>query len=184
METKKGFTLIELLIVIGILAILATTVVLVLNPAQLTAQARDVQRISDLSTLKSAIAIYLSTASSPTLGTTAYATAHATCGLGAGCTVNATTTVDGNGWVGIDFSGTSGGSPLAALPLDPTNSETYQYAYDGDNTAKTFELNARLESEKYRVNMTTDGGNKNTCTGDYTDATCYYEIGTDPGLDL
>ena len=34
---KKGFTLIELVIVIGILAILATVVVLVLNPAQLLA---------------------------------------------------------------------------------------------------------------------------------------------------
>ena len=59
---KKGFTLIELLIVIAILAILATTVVLVLNPAQILAQARDAQRISDLSSIKSAIALYLATA--------------------------------------------------------------------------------------------------------------------------
>ena len=35
MQTKKGFTLLELLIVIGILSILSTTVVLVINPAQL-----------------------------------------------------------------------------------------------------------------------------------------------------
>ena len=181
---KKGFTLIELLIVIAILAILATTVVLVLNPAQLLAQARDTQRISDLSTLKSAIAIYLSTATSPTVGTTANATSNATCGLNSGtCTVNATTTVDGNGWIGVDLTGTSGGSTIAALPLDPTNDATYQYAYNGDNTNKTFELNCRLESTKYRVEMSSDGGDKNTCSN-YTEATCYYEIGTDPSLDL
>ncbi|MGC9603563.1 MAG: type II secretion system protein, partial [Minisyncoccia bacterium] len=41
-----GFTLIELLVVIGILGTLATAVVLVLNPAQLLAQARDSTRLS------------------------------------------------------------------------------------------------------------------------------------------
>ena len=72
---KKGFTLIELLIVIGILAILATVVVLVLNPAQLLAQARDSQRMSDLGSLKNAIALYLATADSPTVGAGPYCTA-------------------------------------------------------------------------------------------------------------
>jgi hypothetical protein len=86
--------------------------------------------------------------------------------------------------VGVNLTGTSGGAPLASLPLDPTNSATYQYAYKGDNTAKTFELNARLESAKYAPQMTTDGGDKNTCGESYNDATCYYEIGTEPGLDL
>ena len=181
---KKGFTLIELLIVIGILAILATTVVLVLNPAQLLAQARDTQRISDLSTLKSAVAIYLATADSPTLGEQDRSTNNATCGVGTGtCTVNASTTVSGDGWVGVDLTGTSGGSPIAVLPIDPTNSAIYQYAYAGDNTNMTFELNARLESTKYRGLMANDGGDDSTCS-DYTEATCYYEVGTDPVLDL
>jgi type IV pilus assembly protein PilA len=43
---KAGFTLIELLIVIGVLAILATVVVLVLNPTEMFKQARDSQRLS------------------------------------------------------------------------------------------------------------------------------------------
>ncbi len=184
---KKGFTLIELVIVIGILAILATVVILVLNPAQLLAQARDTQRISDLSSIRNAIALYLATATTPAVGTTARSTVAVACGLNAGvCVINASTTVDGTGWVGVDFTGTSGGSPLSVLPLDPSETATYQYAYNGENTNKTFELNARLESTKYKVLMDTDGGDKptsGTCTT-YTEATCYYEIGTHPGLDL
>jgi prepilin-type N-terminal cleavage/methylation domain-containing protein len=181
-QNKKGFTLIELLIVIGILAILATTVVLVLNPAQLVAQARDTQRVSDLNTLKSAIAIYLSTADSPSLTAGPYSTNNATCGFTT-CSITSSTVVTGTGWVAINLTGATGGSPLASLPLDPTNDATYQYAYKGDNTAKTFELNARLESAKYYGQMATDGGDKNTCTT-YTETTCYYEVGTDSGLNL
>ena len=181
---KKGFTLIELLIVIGILAILATTVVLVLNPAQLLAQARDTQRISDLSTLKSAVAVYLSTATDPALTAGPYSTANTTCGFGAAaCTITTSTVVTGSGWVAIDLTASSGGSPIAVLPIDPTNTATYQYAYKADNTNKTFELNARLESTKYKVRMTADGGDDSTCSS-YVEETCYYEVGTDPALDL
>lgn len=67
-KQDKGFTLLELLIVIAILAVLATIVVLVLNPAETLAKSRDTQRMSDLATLKSAIALYTTTVSSPTLG--------------------------------------------------------------------------------------------------------------------
>ena len=65
---SKGFTLLELIIVIGILAILGTVSVLVLNPAQLFAQARDTTRIQDLQTMNSALGLYVSSVSSPSLG--------------------------------------------------------------------------------------------------------------------
>ena len=64
---RKGFTLIELLIVIGILAILSTAAVLILNPAEIIKEARDVQRISDLKALKNAIEFYLARATQPIL---------------------------------------------------------------------------------------------------------------------
>ena len=67
---KKGFTLLELLIVIGILAILSTTMLLVINPAEMLRKARDSQRISDLNTLKTAIGFYLLNVSSPSIGFT------------------------------------------------------------------------------------------------------------------
>ncbi len=58
MHPRRGFTLIELLVVIAIIAILAVVVVLTLNPAQLLAQSRDANRVSDLATLQSAISLY------------------------------------------------------------------------------------------------------------------------------
>ncbi len=64
---NKGFTLLELLIVISIIAILSVIIVIVLNPAEILRKSRDAQRISDLSTLKSALAIYATSSSSPQL---------------------------------------------------------------------------------------------------------------------
>ncbi|MCL5016431.1 MAG: type II secretion system GspH family protein, partial [Patescibacteria group bacterium] len=56
---RSSFTLIELLIVIAIIGILASVVVLVLNPAQLLSQSRDSRRTQDLSNLNNAIGMYL-----------------------------------------------------------------------------------------------------------------------------
>jgi len=69
-KNKKGFTLLELLIVIAIIAILSVALVLVLNPAETLKKARDGQRISDLSTIKTAIGLYMTSVASPDLGTT------------------------------------------------------------------------------------------------------------------
>src|SRR3989344_5165654 len=68
---SKGFTLLELVIVIGILAVLGAVSVLVLNPAQLFAQARDTTRIEDMSVIRNALALYVSTVSTPSMGDTA-----------------------------------------------------------------------------------------------------------------
>jgi len=65
----RSFTLVELLIVIAILAVLAAAVVIVLNPAELLAQARDSQRISDVNTVKSAVDIFIVDNPSASLGT-------------------------------------------------------------------------------------------------------------------
>jgi type IV pilus assembly protein PilA len=72
---SKGFTLLELLIVIAIIAILAVIIVLVLNPSETLKKARDTQRMSDLNTVKTALALYLSSTNTPYLGSASANTA-------------------------------------------------------------------------------------------------------------
>jgi len=54
-KSSKGFTLIEILIVIGIIAVLATIIIIAINPARQFAQARNTQRESNINTVLNAI---------------------------------------------------------------------------------------------------------------------------------
>lgn len=54
-QLEKGFTLIEILVVIGIIAILATIVIVAINPARQFAQARNSQRVSNINAILNAI---------------------------------------------------------------------------------------------------------------------------------
>ena len=179
---KKGFTLLELLIVIGILAILSTTMILVINPAELLKKARDSQRISDLSTVKTAVAYYLTNASTIAIGSTSATNSHVATIVcpGGWTTASATTTqtVDGLGWIPINFAGLTGGSPIGGLPIDPNpttltaNPSRYYVYIASATTTNGFSLLANLESTYYSSGTTnaesTDGGKMATV----------YEVGT------
>jgi len=181
MKIKKGFTLLELLIVIGILAILSTTIIIVINPAQLLKKARDSQRISDLNTMKTAIAYYI-TEETGTLSIGSLYSAQTYADLaGVKCHASAavapavTFLTDSTGWIPIDFDGLSGGSPIGALPGDPNRTTIaaepgrYYVYMVGNVTDFTFKLVANMESTYYSAEVeSTDGG---------TEATLY-EVGT------
>lgn len=54
-KDNRGFTLIEVLVVIGIIAVLATIVLIAINPARQFAQARNIQRTSHVNSILNAI---------------------------------------------------------------------------------------------------------------------------------
>ncbi|MCL4499491.1 MAG: prepilin-type N-terminal cleavage/methylation domain-containing protein [Chloroflexi bacterium] len=176
-SNKHGFTLIELLVVIAILAVLAVAVVLVLNPAELLKEGRDTTRISDLASLNSAIALYTADViNGGWPGSITYkCTSTSTAPSGAaGCSVASSTTVDGNGWVPINFNQIASGSPLPRLPIDPNNGSTgcknqtgsstvCQYAFIASTTLGVYKLEALMESNKFYAGAGTavvgnDGG--------------------------
>jgi len=58
-NTKGGFTLIEILVVIGIIAVLATVVLVAINPARQFAQANNSQRTSNVNAILNAVGQYM-----------------------------------------------------------------------------------------------------------------------------
>lgn len=186
-----GFTLIELLVVIAIVAVLAVVVILVLNPAQLLAQARDSTRISDMATLKKTISIYLTDVSAANLNMGAINTCFGSYQTGlpntAGCggrmaagdvTVTTSTTptaINATGWIPINFSLISIGSPIGSKPIDPVNNATYFYSYATNGVPNNqFEIDAAMESNKY----SNGGGATDKESTDGGSNPDVYEVGT------
>jgi prepilin-type N-terminal cleavage/methylation domain-containing protein len=181
---SSAFTLIELLVVIAIIAILAVVVVLTLNPAQLLAQSRDANRISDMATLQSATSLLLADLPGVSLGNASSAyialpDTSTTCGnlglpvLFSGYSYNCASSasyrnVNSSGWVPLSFASSSAGSPIGVLPVDPANqtSSNLYYTYTGGSGQYVF--TTFMESQKYAKIMSATGG---------TDS-ALYEVGT------
>ncbi len=151
----------ELLVVIAIIAILAAVVVLIINPLELTRRGRDAARLTDLANLQQAINVAVQEATNSGQNI-------ACAGAGPTCRDDSKIglrTTDGTGWVRVNL-GVQTSVSVPTLPVDPTNSTVYHYAYcgSGDN----WEIYTVLESAQQSPKMTTDGGTNNN----------YYEVGS------
>ena len=129
-KQQKGFTLIELLIVIAIIAALAISVFVALNPAQRLKDAKDARRTADADTILTAIhaAIVDNKGTLPAGLTTSMAetqlgTGAAGCAIATGgCTVVAVDCVD---------LSTSLVKYLKSMPIDPNSGTVYTAAKTG-----------------------------------------------------
>lgn len=163
---KRGFTLIELLIVVAIIAILAIIIIVAINPAQMLAKSRDSQRFSDITSMATAVNLYLADGQSLTAGTLVTDTEYKSTDI---ANENTAKKNDGTGWIPLPFTAIGSGAPLAALPLDPTNDATYYYGFAANTTDKTYEITCKFEHTDNTGKESADGGNNSG----------RYEVGTD-----
>ena len=199
MRSRKAFTLIELLVVIGIIAILSIVVVLTLSPAEILRQGRDSNRVSDMTTVNTALGVY-GAGGGTSLGSSnvvyvsipdpaATSTAGDQCqGLGLislpatysyQCSASSTyRNVNGTGWIPVNFSSVSAGSPLGSLPVDPVNTSSSRNYYTYTTNGSQYEVTSVMESQKYGL-----GGSNDVIGTDGGTLASVYEKGTKLGLE-
>jgi len=194
----SAFTLIELLVVIGIIAILMVTVVIVMNPGQLLAQSRDSNRLSDIASIDTSLRLAsidsLSFGSANTVyisipDNTATTTAGDQCqGLGLPslpatysyhCAASSTyRSTNGTGWIPVNMTQISQGTPLSQLPIDPVNTSSSRSYYTYSTNGTQFEVTMSPESQKYKT-----GGGNDVISSDGGSLASVYEKGTKLGLE-
>jgi prepilin-type N-terminal cleavage/methylation domain-containing protein len=121
-RNRSGFTLIELLLVIGIIAILASIVIVAINPTKQLADARNAQRRSDVNTLLNAVYQYAIDNNGNLPGCLPTATASTALNI---CTVGSCTGVAN----GCNLSALTG-TYLVSLPIDPSGATGNDTMYD------------------------------------------------------
>ena len=125
-RSRRGFTLIELLLVIGIIAILASIVIVAINPTKQLGDARNAQRRSDVNTILNAVYQYAidNDGNMPgCLAGTSTCTTAAPCHI---CTTATCTDVTPSCDLHTDLTT----SYLVSIPVDPSGATGNSTNYD------------------------------------------------------
>ena len=172
MRNESGFTLLEVLVTIAVISVLATVLVLAINPAEMLRRSKDSRRLSDIGTIRRAVDL--------ALADDQYMLA--TVGI---IDIDTSTDVTNFAGAGVDLS-----KYLPVIPQDPAYSAaggsaqiiaagctkgtiardaiSYKFWSDG----ATYILRANMESLGSCELVQNDGNNNET-----------FETGTEPGLD-
>ncbi len=120
---KSGFTLLEILLVVAVIGILASIVIIAINPNKQLGDARNAQRRADVNAILNAVYQY-TIDNTGTLPASITTTSTAVCKTGGTCTSL------------IDLSVlTASEKYLTAMPFDPTTSTTNSTGYNILKTA-------------------------------------------------
>ena len=142
----RGFSLIEFLVVVGILLILATSVLIYTNPIENQKKARDQRRLTDIAQLREAFEEFK--ADNKVYPDVKNTIRYSNVGISPETSVSSAN----NGWINENMSGY-----LNLLPTDPLNTDEYRYIYIRDDLS--YELNVKLEY--FTDTMVNDTGNNN-----------------------
>lgn len=140
MKSKKGFTLIELIVVIAIIAILAGSIFVAIDPARRLQESRNARRASDVTNILDSVIKYQADNDGTHYSTVASAVAGnyyvlGTCASGGDTTCTAQTTQAAC----VDLT-SIGSNYLAIVPKDPktgTDANTDYYIMKDSNGAIT-----------------------------------------------
>lgn len=149
LSRSRGFTLVELLVVIAIIGVLATGLIVLINPVKMIEAAHDTQRKNDLAEIQHMLQLYYQDFGKyPSNDLN-----HYIC-VGSPCT--------GWGWGNAWLSSWNIPQYMTSMPKDPMSGSGYSYMYVASPTGDSYQLYARMENWQ---------NDSHTCTANQ-DVTC------------
>jgi len=167
-QTKKranAFTIVELLVVIGIISVLAVTLLISLNPAEAQRRTRDAKRVKDATTIQAIIEQVLNDGGTlpSACQTSGTCNSQATTTAATGALANNQNCVLADNWLRMDLC-----IYAKNVPADPVNQANracvgvtgacaLQYELQ-TNVTGDYEIRVRQEASSNAAKMGTDGG--------------------------